>query len=342
MIAFGYKQASPDLHDNAIAPVNLAKPVPAGRDLLVKIAAISVNPVDTKIRRNVEPDADSFKILGWDAVGVVEATGSNCELFKVGDRVFYAGDISRPGSNAEYQLVDERIVGHAPASLSDAEAAALPLTSLTAWELLFSRLQVPQDETGREQKLLIVGAAGGVGSIMIQLAKQLTHLTVIATASRPQTQQWVTELGADVVIDHSQPLDEALQAAGIDEVDYVASLTHTASHFDACVKSLKAQGKFGLIDDPDTLDVKALKRKSISLHWEFMYTRSLFNTPDMIEQHHILNYVASLVDDKTLTTTLGEHLGAITAANLIQAHRILESGKAKGKLVLEGFKTDMS
>ena len=340
MLAFGYKQISETPHAAALSAFNTAKPVPAGHDLLIAVEAVSVNPVDTKIRRSVAPAADEFKVLGWDAVGTVEAVGRDCTLFKPGDKVFYAGDISRQGSNAQYQLVDERIAGNAPKSLSASEAAALPLTSLTAWELLFSRLQVPTDEAGKQQSLLIVGGAGGVGSIMIQLAKQLTGLTVIATASRPQSQEWVRNLGADHVIDHSQPLDQELKKAGIETVDYVASLTHTDTHFEACVNALRPQGKFGLIDDPQQLDILALKRKSISLHWEFMYTRSLFNTPDLQEQHNILNQISRLIDNNTLQTTLGEHLGKITAENILKAHTILESGKACGKLVLEGFEAD--
>ncbi|WP_218352722.1 zinc-binding alcohol dehydrogenase family protein [Alteromonas lipotrueiana] len=340
MLAFGYKQTSETPHAEALSAFNTAKPTPAGHDLLVAIEAISVNPVDTKIRKSVAPEADEFKVLGWDAVGTVKDVGSKCSLFKPGDKVFYAGDISRQGSNAQFQLVDERIVGHAPSSISNCEAAALPLTSLTAWELLFSRLQVPTDEAGKQQSLLIVGGAGGVGSIMIQLAKQLTGLTVIATASRAKSQEWVRNLGADHVIDHSQPLDQELKKTGIETVDYVASLTHTDTHFDACVNVLKAQGKFGLIDDPQQLNILALKRKSISLHWEFMYTRSLFNTPDLHEQHNILNQISRLIDNNTLRTTLGEHLGKITAENILKAHQILESNKACGKLVLEGFDAD--
>lgn len=340
MLAFGYKQTSETPHAEALSAFNTAKPTPAGHDLLVAIEAISVNPVDTKIRKSVAPEADEFKVLGWDAVGTVKDVGSKCGLFKPGDKVFYAGDISRQGSNAQFQLVDERIVGHAPSSISNCEAAALPLTSLTAWELLFSRLQVPTDEAGKQQSLLIVGGAGGVGSIMIQLAKQLTGLTVIATASRAKSQEWVRNLGADHVIDHSQPLDQELKKTGIETVDYVASLTHTDTHFDACVNVLKAQGKFGLIDDPQQLNILALKRKSISLHWEFMYTRSLFNTPDLHEQHNILNQISRLIDNNTLRTTLGEHLGKITAENILKAHQILESNKACGKLVLEGFDAD--
>lgn len=342
MLAFGYKQTSETPIEGALTSINMARPVPAGRDILVAVEAISVNPVDTKIRRTAEPDASGFKVLGWDAVGTVVETGSQCSLFKVGDKVFYAGDITRAGSNAQFQLVDERIVGHAPTSISSAEAAALPLTSLTAWELLFSRLAVPTAAQATGQTLLIVGAAGGVGSIMIQLAKQLTPLTVIATASRPETRDWALRLGADKVIDHSHPLDEQLASIGIKDIDYVASLTHSDVHFAACINALKAQGRYGLIDDPGPLDISLLKRKSISLHWEFMYTRSMFNTEDVQEQHRILNRIAELIDNRTLRTTLGQHLGKITAENLLKAHGILESGQAKGKLVLEGFELDKS
>jgi len=233
--------------------------------------------------------------------------------------------------------VDERIVGHMPKSLGFAEAAALPLTAITAWELLFERLQVREGKEAQGQSLLIVGAAGGVGSILTQLASQLTALTVIGTASRPETQEWTKALGADLVIDHSQPLSEALKQAGHPQVTHVASLTQTEHHLDQLVEALQPQGKLALIDDPKALDVSKLKRKSLSLHWEFMYTRSMFETPDMIEQHNLLNRVAELIDAGTLKTTVGEHFGVINAANLRRAHALLESGKAKGKIVLEGF-----
>ncbi|QJR82051.1 zinc-binding alcohol dehydrogenase family protein [Alteromonas pelagimontana] len=342
MLAFGYKQATTELKADSLQAVNMSNPVPAGRDILVAVEAISVNPVDTKIRKSVEPAADTFKVLGWDAVGVVKEVGNSVSLFKPGDRVFYAGDISRQGSNAEYQLVDERIVGRAPTSLSNAEAAALPLTSLTAWELLFSRLQVPTDSSGEGKILLVVGAAGGVGSILVQLARRLTSLTVVGTASRGETKQWVKDKGAHYVIDHNHPLDEQLKKQGIEKVDFVASLTHTDVHFEACVNALAAQGRFGLIDDPGAIDIALLKRKSISLHWEFMYTRSLFNTNDMQEQHDILCRIADMVDEGQLTTTVGKNLGEINVENLLKAHQILESNRAMGKLVLEGFNRDQS
>ena len=276
---------------------------------------------------------------GWiagDGVGTVEAVGADVSMFKPGDDVFYAGSIARPGAYAEYGLVDERIAGRKPSSLSDADAAALPLTSLTAWELLFDRLGVTEGG-GAGDALLIVGAAGGVGSMLTQLASRLTKLRVIGTASRPETRAWVEALGAHDVIDHSRPLLEGLRALGVPSVRYVASLTQTDSHYPQIVEALAPQGRLGVIDDPDTLDAVPLKRKAVSLHWELMFTRSLFETPDMIRQHEILERVAALIDAGTLRTTTGEHFGRIDADNLRRAHALIESGRSRGKIVLEGF-----
>ena len=337
MKAIAYYQSLPIQDPNALQDIELPEPVAGPRDVLVEVKAISVNPVDTKVRQNAQPEGGAAKVLGWDVAGVVKAVGSDVSLFKVGDKVFYAGSIARAGGNSELHVVDERIVGHMPKSLGFAEAAALPLTAITAWELLFERLAIKEGKNDEQQSLLIVGAAGGVGSILTQLASQLTALKVIGTASRPETQAWVRELGADVVIDHTQPLSEALKAQGIDAVTHVASLTQTDQHLDQLVEALAPQGKFALIDDPKTFDITKLKRKSLSLHWEFMYTRSLFETPDMIAQHTLLNRVAELIDAGTLRTTVGEHFGTINATNLRRAHALLESGKAKGKIVLEGF-----
>jgi len=318
----------------SLIDTELPKPAPGPRDLLVKIRAIAVNPVDTKVRRGAPTDKP--RVLGWDAVGTVEAVGPDVTLFKPGDDVYYAGSIARPGAYAEYGLVDERIAGHKPSSLADAEAAALPLTSLTAWELLFDRLGVPEGG-GEGGALLIIGAAGGVGSILTQLASRLTKLRVIGTASRPETRAWVESLGAHDVVDHSRPLLEGLRALGVQQVSHVASLTQTDAHYAQIVEALAPQGRFGLIDDPETLDAMPLKRKAISLHWELMFTRSLFETPDMIRQHEILERVAALIDAGTLRTTIGEHFGAINAENLRRAHALIESGRARGKIVLEGF-----
>lgn len=333
MRAIVYSQNGLPISDeNALYDADVAKPQPGARDLLVKINAIAVNPVDTKVRKGAATEQP--RILGWDAVGVVEAVGEAVTLFRPGDEVFYAGDISRAGSYAEYGLVDERIAGHKPRSLSDADAAALPLTSLTAWELLFDRLEVQADENAA---LLIVGAGGGVGSILTQLARKLTGLTIIGTASRPETEEWVQQQGAHHVINHHQPLAEQLRALGIDTVKYVASLTHTDSYYTQLIEVLAPQGKLALIDDPETLDAMPLKRKAISLHWELMFTRSLFETPDMQRQHEILQRISQLIDDGTLQTTAGEHLGSINSANLRKAHALIESGRARGKLVLSGF-----
>ncbi|WP_429580003.1 zinc-binding alcohol dehydrogenase family protein [Paraburkholderia youngii] len=335
MKAIIYDQPGLPLEDaRALYDTELPKPEPGPRDLLVKIRAIAVNPVDTKVRAGML--GDTPRLLGWDAVGTVEAIGTAVTLFKVGDEVFYAGSIACPGSYAEYGLVDERIAGHRPATLDDAQAAALPLTSVTAWELLFDRFCVAEGG-GDGDALLIIGAAGGVGSILTQLARQLTKLRVIGTSSRPQTQQWVRDLGAHDVIDHTRPLQEELRRIGLAQVRYVASLTHTEEHYSQIIEVLAPQGKLGVIDDPKTLDAVPLKLKAISLHWELMFTRSLFETPDMIRQHEILERVAALIDAGTLRTTLGKHFGAINADNLRRAHMLMESNGAVGKIVLEGF-----
>jgi zinc-binding alcohol dehydrogenase family protein len=337
MKAIAYYQSLPISDPLSLQDIELAEPVAGPRDLLVEVKAISVNPVDTKVRQNVQPEGGDAKVLGWDVAGIVKAVGSEVTLFQPGDKVFYAGSIARAGANSERHVVDERIVGHMPKSLSFAHAAALPLTAITAWELLFERLQIAEGATDTGQRLMIVGAAGGVGSMLTQLARQLTGLNVIGTASRPETEDWVRQLGAHHVLDHSKPLNEELTRAGLPQVTHVASLTQTDQHLDQLVEALAPQGRLALIDDPKSLDVSKLKRKSLSLHWEFMYTRSLFETADMIEQHTLLNRVAELIDAGTLKTTFGEHFGTINAANLRRAHAFLESGKAKGKIVLEGF-----
>jgi zinc-binding alcohol dehydrogenase family protein len=335
MKAIAFTQHGLPIEDpNSLLDMDLPRPAPGPRDLLVQVCAVSVNPVDTKIRAGSA--ATEPKVVGWDAVGIVREVGGDVTLFQPGDEVFYAGSIVRPGSYSEYHLVDERIVGRKPKSLDYAHAAALPLTSITAWELLFDRLGV-EEGGGEGDSLLIVGAAGGVGSILVQLARKLTKMTVIGTASRPETQEWIEQLGAHHVIDHSQPLVAQLERIGVDQVSHVASLTHTDIHFAQLIKALRPQGKLALIDDPKTLDVVPMKRKALSLHWELMFTRSLFETPDMIKQHELLNRVADLIDQGVLKTTLGEHLGTINAANLRRAHAVVESGKAKGKIVLEGF-----
>lgn len=337
MKAVGYRTSLPIGDPQSLLDVELPDPQPAGRDLLVQVKAVSVNPVDTKMRMRSTPGSGETFVLGWDAAGVVVETAAEASLFRPGDEVWYAGSIARPGTNAELHLVDERIVGRKPASLDFARAAALPLTSITAWELLFDRLGVAPGKGHSDAALLIVGAAGGVGSILTQLARRLTGLRVIGTASRPETTQWVRSLGAHDVIDHSEPLSTELARAGIPKVTHVASLTRTDQHYAEIVESLAPQGRLALIDDPGQIDVTQLKRKSLSLHWELMFTRSLFETPDMIAQHRLLNEMAELVDAGVIRTTLGDHFGTINAVNLKRAHALIESGRSKGKIVLEGF-----
>jgi len=336
MKAIGYRKPLPIAEADSLIDTVLDRPVPAGRDLLVRVQAVSVNPVDTKLRGNVAPVEGSLRVLGFDAAGIVEAAGPDATLFRPGDAVFYAGSIDRPGTNAEFHLVDERIVGPKPASLSVAEAAALPLTAITAWEMLFDRLELTRGgEDGRS--LLIVGGAGGVGSMAIQLARRLTNVRVIATASRPETAAWVRELGAHDVIDHHGPIAEQIRALGLTGVESVFSTNATDRHFPALVDIVAPQGRIGLIDDPAPIDVRLLKRKSVSLHWELMFTRPLFQTADIQAQHDLLAEVSRLVDDGTLRTTLTETLGRIDAATLRRAHALIESGQARGKIVLEGF-----
>jgi len=336
MKAVGYHKNLPINAPKALEDLELPAPVPGVHDLLVRVRAVSVNPVDTKVRAASAPAAGEVKVLGWDAVGVVEAVGSQAAGFALGDRVWYAGSIKRPGANSELHAVDARIVSKAPTSLSDAQAAALPLTAITAWELLFDRLRIDQG-SGAGRALMVVGGAGGVGSILIQLARQLTQLRVIATASRPESREWCVELGAHAVIDHSKPLSQALRSAGIEHVDYVASLTQTGTHYQEIVQSLKPQGALAVIDDMEGLDPVALKSKSLSLHWELMFTRSMFETPDMHEQGALLARVAELVDSGRVRTTADAVFGRINAQNLSRAHALIESGKAVGKIVLEGF-----
>ena len=338
MRAIAYRQPGPIDRADALVDVDLPRPVPTGRDILVAVRAISVNPVDAKVRNGAAPfDGRAERILGWDAAGVVEAVGPAATRFKVGDEVFYAGDLMRDGSNAEYQLVDERIVGRRPRSIGFAEAAALPLTAITAWETLFDRLKVDDQPAGGARAVLIIGGAGGVGSAAIQIARARTDLTVIATASRAETQDWVRDLGAHHVIDHSRPMAPQIAALEIGAPAFVFSTTHTDRHLADIAELIAPQGRFALIDDPASLDIVAFKRKAVSVHWELMFTRSLFDTPDVGEQGRLLDAVAELVDEGRIRTTATDTLSPINAANLIEAHRRIESTTTRGKIVLEGW-----
>jgi len=337
MKAVAYKTPGPIDRADALLDITLETPVATGRDLLIKVIAVSVNPVDAKVRMGMPPEGSEWRVLGFDASGVVEAVGPGVQNFKPGDAVFYAGSLVRPGTNSEFHLVDERIVGRKPASLSDAEAAALPLTSITAWEMLFDRLDVRRLTPQGGNTILIIGGAGGVGSITIQLLRALTDLTVIATASRPETQNWVRECGAHHVVNHRQPLALQVEALGLGAPGFVFSTTQTDLHYADIVELIAPQGRFGLIDDPRTLDAMPLKLKAVSLHWEMMFTRPLFGTPDMAEQGKLLNEVAALVDAGRIRSTATEVAGKIDAATLRAVHARIESGTARGKIVLKGF-----
>ena len=340
MKAISFRQSLPISHSDSLIDIELDRPVPGARDLLVEIRAISVNPVDAKIRGGGGPGAPAgaFKILGWDAAGVVVEAGAGVTLFAPGDEVYYAGSVDRAGSYAEYQTVDERLAGRKPASIGFAEAAALPLTTITAWELLFDRLKIGIGKPADAGSILILGGAGGVGSIATQLARRLTGLTVLTSASRPETQEWSREMGAHHVIDHRHPIAAQVKAIIPGGVNFVLSLTRTEEHFEQIIEALTPQGAMAMIENAATaLDINKLKPKSLSLHWEFMFTRSRYQTADMGEQGRLLNEVAKLVDSGLIRSTMRTHLGSISAANLKTAHARVESGTSIGKVVLAGF-----
>ncbi|MBR1124841.1 zinc-binding alcohol dehydrogenase family protein [Bradyrhizobium lablabi] len=337
MKAVGYRVAGPVSADDSLVDLELPVPRPGARDLRVAVKAVSVNPADVQMRARVSPRNGEVRILGFDAAGVVDSVGSDVTLFEPGDEVFYAGAMDRPGSNSELHLVDERVVGHKPKTLSFGEAAALPLTSIAAWELLFERLAIPYGVKSQAGALLIINGAGGVGSILTQLARRLTGLTIIATASRPETEAWCRTMGAHYVVNHHHPLDQGLKQIGIDQVQYVAGLTATDKHLPAIVEAIAPRGRLALIDDPGVLDIVSLKRKSVSVHWELMFTPTLYQTRDMIMQHNLLNEVAALVDAGLLRTTLTEEAGPINACDLKRVHALLESHRSIGKMVLSGF-----
>lgn len=336
MKAIGVYQSQPATASDCFSEIEIEKPVPTGRDLLVQVKAVSVNPVDYKVRASVKEPQTTPKILGWDAAGIVEQVGEAVTLFQAGDAVYYAGSITRPGSNSEYQLVDERIVGRKPAQSFEA-AAALPLTTITAWEGLFERLNIIPEKTAENQAstILVIGGAGGVGSIAIQLAKQLAGLRVIATASRPESTAWCQKMGADALINHHESLSAALEKLAIPQVDYIFCCNDTALHWQAMATVIKPQGKICSIVEPDSpLDLNLLKNKSATFAWEFMFTKSMYGTEDMQSQHDLLNQVSQLVDQGILQSTLTENLGALSAASLAKAHAKLESGQTIGKIVL--------
>ena len=338
-IAYSGQRLSRD--PDCLLDVDQPVPQPGPMDLLVRVEAVSVNPVDTKVRRREQPTSDQWRVLGWDAAGTVEAVGSDVRAFQAGDPVWYAGALDRPGCNSEWHMVDQRLVARRPISLAAAEAAALPLTGLTAWELLFDRLRLARrgQGSGPPRSLLVVGGAGGVGSVLVQLVQHLTDFTLISTASRPETRAWLRQLGVDHLIDHSQPMAPQVAALDLPPVSHAISLTHTADHFSDLVELLEPQGALALIDDPapEAINVLALKRKSLALHWELMFTRSLYQTPDMARQGEILAELAALVDAGVLRSTIHSCCGEISAGALRQVHQRLERGDCIGKLVLSGW-----
>ncbi|NII82559.1 zinc-binding alcohol dehydrogenase family protein [Pedobacter riviphilus] len=336
MKAIGFKTSLPIIENESFIEFETAVPQPSGRDILVKINAISVNPVDYKVRQNSAKDTvlETPKIIGWDATGIVEAVGEAVTFFKPGDAVYYAGDLTRSGSNAEYQLIDERIVGLKPSTLSNAEAAAMPLTALTAWESLYDRIRI-NEQKDKGKSILIIGGAGGVGSIAIQIAKKVSGLKVITTASRTETKEWCKTMGADVVVNHNNLVEE-VRVAGFKEVDFILDFVDLNSYWDAIVELIKPQGHIvSITGSAAPIALNKLKNKSVTFSWELMYTRSMYQTDDMDEQHHILNKLTELFDNGTLKTTLNTTLKEFTVNNLKEAHRLLESGKTIGKVVIE-------
>ena len=337
MKAIGYTANGAIDRADALIDLEVDKPTATGHDILVKVAAVSVNPVDTKVRQNRPAEDDTPVILGWDAVGEVVEVGNEVNQFKTGDKVWYAGAINRTGTNAEYHLVDARIVGHAPKTIETSAAAALPLTTLTAQEMIFDRLKVKDPVPGAANAIVIIGGAGGVGSIAIQLLREQTDLTIIATASRSETEEWVKELGAHHVVDHSKPLAQQIADLNMGAPAFVFSTNHSDTYVQQIAEFIAPQGRFGLIDDPKAFDIMPFKGKAVSIHWEMMFTRSLFTTEDIARQGEILDTVACLIDAGKIRSTATESFGTINAENLKRAHALIESGKAKGKIVLEGF-----
>jgi zinc-binding alcohol dehydrogenase family protein len=330
MRAVGYRKSLPITHPESLVDARVPVPAPGPHDLLVRVEAVSVNPVDTKVRNQVDPGGE-LKVLGYDAAGVVTATGAEVTRFAVGDEVYYAGSIGRPGTNSELHLVDERIVGHKPASLDFAEAAALPLTAITAWEALFDRFRLGSESTGT---LLVMGAAGGVGSMIVQLARVLTGVTVIGTASRPESRAWATGLGAHHVVDHHGDLVADVAAVAPDGVDHVFT-PFSAGNVQKFAELLRPGGDITAIDEPEGLDLLPLKAKSLTWHWELMFTRPLF-APEDTAQSELLDTVARMVDDGRLRGTVSEHLRPINAATLRRAHELVEAGSMTGKVVVSG------
>jgi len=337
MKAVGFKTPGAIEREGSLLDFTTDKPTATGRDLLVKIHAVSVNPADAAARKMMADPEGGYTVIGYDASGVVEAVGEDVKSYKVGDEVYYSGTIDRPGTNAEFHLVDERIVGHKPTSISHADAAALPLTSLAAWEALFDRLDVASPTPDGGNVILVIGGSGGVGSIAVQLLRALTDMTIISTASKPETTAWVKELGAHYVINHREPIAAQVAALGLGAPGFVLSTNGTAGHMPEIASLIAPQGRFAPVDVAGQVDLQPFGMKSVSIQNFTMFTRSMFRTPDMHVQGEILNNVAKLVDAGKINSTVTDVLGKIDAATLRRAHIQIESGKTRGKIVLEGF-----
>jgi zinc-binding alcohol dehydrogenase family protein len=334
MRAIGYRKPSPEL--DHLEAFDIPRPKPEGRDLLVEVRAVSVNPVDYKVASGTAPEPGAIKVVGYDAAGIVAEAGSEARLFKPGDEVFYAGSIGRQGTDMEFHLVDERIVGRKPRTLDFAAAAALPLTSITAWEAMFDRLDVAKPVPGAARAILILGGAGGVGSIAIQLARQLTDLTIVATASRPETVQWAKDMGAHHVLDHKKPLTPQIAALGMGSPAFIFATSPIGGLIADLAELIAPQGRVALING-EAADLSVFRSKSVSIHYELMFTRPLLQTADIEAQHRLLNEVADLVDSGRVHSTMRENYGRIDPANLMRAMAFLKSGRAIGKIVLAGF-----
>lgn len=338
MKAIGLYRYLPIDNSESLIDLVLEKPKATGRDILVQVKAIAVNPVDYKVRSPKGKVEENPKILGWDVSGIVEEVGEDCTLFQPGDEVYYAGDFTRQGGNSEFHLIDERIVGRKPISLNFSEAASLPLTSITAYESLFERLMISQNkEDNKDKSILIIGAGGGVGSIAVQLAKTV-GLTVIGTASRPESAEWVKDKGADFIINHYEAFEPQLKSLNMNHVNYILCLHSTEKHWGNMAESIAPQGKIcSIVETNESLNLTLLKSKSVMFAWETMFTKSMYQTDDMISQHHLLNHVAELVDNDVIHATVNKRLSPINAENLREAHAWLETGAAIGKVVLQGF-----
>lgn len=336
MRAVGYAASLPLSDAAALENIELPVPTPGAGQLLVRVRAVAMNPADVKIRMWIAPEAGQHRVLGLDAAGEVVLVGDGVTGFAPGDQVVYLHGSFDRGTNAEYHLTDAVRAVHKPASLSFGDAAALPVAGLTSWELLFDVFRVTEG-AGEGDTLLVINGAGGVGSMLIQLAKTLTKLRVVATASRPETEAWCTKLGADAVVNHHKDIKAQLAGLGIPAPRYVASLAGTERNWASLVDLIAPRGHIALIDDPETLDVKLLKTKSLTVTWELCLTRPLCATPDVAAHAKALARIADLAATGQLQAMATTRLSPIDATTIAEAQALQESGKCIGKTVIEGW-----